>query len=142
MNRIRWSTPTVRLGVALAAALTLAIAVPATPAFAHGRDSHRHARVAPRRAPVVHHRAPARVIPARACRPSPVRPIYHAPHRHHRVVYRVPVAAGGIVSYRPRVVFGGAPLPVLVVPSGGEGWLSVGVRLPGLSIAANFPFDD
>jgi len=151
--RLTWSHVRIVAGVA-----ALGLLLPAGPALAHGHGRHPdhgpcgvHAACGPRGPvrPVVAPRAfaapagfivPPRLTPALvyASRPYLAGDFYYGPHRHRHVVYSFPVAVGGVVSYRPHVYCGGALVRDAWMPED-DGWLRVGLSLPGLSIAANVP---
>lgn len=136
-------------------AVALALLAPAGEALAHGHGRHSgddHGRGHGHGAPVRHVVAP-RVLAAPSGFIAPPRltptfvyssrhylagDFYYGPHRHRHVVYSFPVVVGGSVAYRPHVYCGGALVRDARVPDD-DGWLRVGLNLPGLSIAANLP---
>ncbi len=151
--RLTWSHVRIVAGVA-----ALALLVPAGTALAHGHGRHPHHGGCGSRGPcgprglvhpVVAPRAfavpagfivPPRLTPSLvyASRSYLAGDFYYGPHRHRHVVYSFPVAIGGAVAYRPHVYCGGALVRDGWMPDD-DGWLRVGLNLPGLSIAANVP---
>lgn len=118
----------------------------------HGRPGHRapvHRVVVPRVvAPRVLPAPAGFVVPPRltpalvySSRPFLAGDFYFAPHRHRHVVYSFPVVVGGVVTHRPHVYCGGALVRDAWIPHD-DGRLSLGLNLPGLSIAASLPLDD
>ena len=122
-------------------------AVTGITATGHGRHGHgapvRHV-VAPRvLAAPSGFLVPPRLTPAfvYSSRPYLAGDFYYGPHRHRHVVYSFPVVVGGAVAYRPHVYCGGALVRDAWIPDD-DGWLRIGLNVPGLSIAANLPLHD
>jgi hypothetical protein len=156
MTRARFSR--IPAGLA-AAALTLLFSVPDLPALAHGHRHHRgHGHGAARHygrpavRPVVLPRPVAVpvpfVVPPRltptfvySARTYLAGDFWYRPHSHRHVVYSFPVVVGGRAAYRPHVYCGGALVRDAWIPED-DGWLQIGLSLPGLSIAAGLPLDD
>ena len=143
----------------VAGTLALALFVPAGEALAHdhgrhGRHGHGHRH--PGHGAPLHHVVAPRVLAAPAgfivpprltpsfvysSRPYLAGDFYYGPHRHRHVVYSFPVVVGGAVAYRPHVYCGGALVRDAWIPDD-DGWLRIGLNVPGLSIAANLPLHD
>ena len=143
----------------VAGTLALALFVPAGEALAHGHGRHgdhghghgRHGHGAPVRhviAPRVLAAPSGFLVPPRltpafvySSRRYLAGDFYYGPHRHRHVVYSFPVVVGGAVAYRPHVYCGGALVRDAWIPDD-DGWLRIGLNVPGLSIAANLPPHD
>ncbi|MCU0223952.1 MAG: hypothetical protein MUF27_07760 [Acidobacteria bacterium] len=160
MIRARFS----RIPTGLAAAvLTLMLSVPGASALAHGHrhhpgHGHGHGRGAARCCgrPAVRPPALPRpvAVPAAFVVPPRLTPAFvysartylagdfwYRPHGHRHVVYSFPVVAGGRAAYRPHVYCGGVLVRDAWMPED-DGWLQIGLSLPGLSITAGLPLDD